>query len=62
DELHRTNLSGLAVAHDGSVTDYFFRRGVPYCAAVKTTTRAPSLGCQRVNLVWIHGLIELAAG
>lgn len=62
DDHHNTNLSGLIVAHDGSVTDYFFRRGVPYCAALETTTRAEMSACHRVNLVWIHGFIELAAG
>jgi hypothetical protein len=62
DDHHHANLSGLIVAHDGSITDYFFRRGVPYCAALETTTRAPLEACHRVNLVWIHGFIELAAG
>ncbi|HLT40943.1 MAG TPA: hypothetical protein VK034_31915 [Enhygromyxa sp.] len=61
DDHHRTDGSGLVVAHDGSVTDYFFRRGVPYCAALETTTRAPLSACHRVNLIWIHGFIELAA-
>jgi hypothetical protein len=31
----------LIELHDGSVTDYFFRRGVPYTAALETTTQTP---------------------
>lgn len=62
DDHHHTDDAGLVVAHDGSVSDYFFRLGVPYCAALETTTRAPMSACHRVNLVWIHGFIDLAAG
>lgn len=58
---HRTDGLGLVVFHDGSITDYFHRRGVPYCAALETTTHSPMEACHRVNLVWIHGFIELAA-
>jgi predicted deacylase len=61
DTHHRTDPAGLIVAHDGSITDYFWRRGVPYCAALETTTHTPMAACHRVNLVWIHGFIELAA-
>lgn len=61
DTHHRTDSSGLIVAHDGSVTDYLWRRGVPYCATLETTTHSPMEACHRVNLVWIHGFIELAA-
>jgi hypothetical protein len=61
DPHHHTDRSGLVVANDGSITDYFLRRGVPYCAALETTTHSPMSACHRVNLVWIHGFIELAA-
>lgn len=61
DTHHHTDSSGLIVAHDGSITDYFFRRGVPYCATLETTTHSPMSACHRVNLVWVHGFIELAA-
>lgn len=61
DTHHRTDSHGLIVAHDGSVTDYFWHRGVPYCATLETTTHSPMEACHRVNLVWIHGFIELAA-
>jgi hypothetical protein len=61
DPQHRTGPSGLVVSHDGSVSDYFFRRGVPYCATLETTTHSPMSACHRVNLIWIHGFIDLAA-
>jgi hypothetical protein len=52
---------GLIELHDGSVTDYFFRRGVPYTAALETTTRTPLRLSHEVNLIWIRGFIELVA-
>jgi hypothetical protein len=56
-----TDEDGLIALHDGSVTDYFFRRGVPYTAAVETTTRSPMEACHQVNLIWILGFVDLAA-
>ena len=61
DAHHHTDPAGLVVAHDGSITDYFHRRGVEYCATLETTTHSPMEVCHRVNLIWIHGFIELAA-
>ncbi len=61
DKHHRTDSHGLVWFHDGSVTDYFFRRGVPWCATLETTTCSSMGQCHAVNLVWIRGFIELAA-
>jgi hypothetical protein len=61
DEDVRTDADGLIELHDGSVTDYLFRRGVTTAAALETTTRTPLPLCHRVNLIWIHGFLELAA-
>lgn len=61
DEHHKTDQYGLLHHHDGSVTDYFLRRGVRFTAALETTTRTPLDACHRVNLIWIKGFIELAA-
>lgn len=57
-----TDDDGLIVLHDGSVTDYFHRRGTPFAVALETTTAAPLTRCHAVNLVWLEGLIALAAG
>jgi predicted deacylase len=62
DEHHRANELGLIVAHDGSVTDYYFRRGVPFAAALETTTRTRREDANAINLIWIRGFIDLAAG
>lgn len=61
DEHHITDADGLIASHDGSVTDYFMRKGVPYTAALETTTHTPLASCHAVNLLWIRGFIELAA-
>jgi hypothetical protein len=61
DEHHVTDADGLIASHDGSVTDYFMRKGVPYTAALETTTRTPLASCHAVNLIWIRGFIDLAA-
>jgi predicted deacylase len=58
--LH-TDGDGLIEFHDGSVTDYYLRRGTPFAAALETTTRTPQELCERANLIWIRGFIELAA-
>jgi predicted deacylase len=61
DEDVRTDGDGLIELHDGSVTDYLFRRGVPVTSALETTTHAPLPLCHQVNLTWIHGFLDLAA-
>lgn len=60
DEHRHTDPDGLIVFHDGSVTDYFARAGVPYTATLETTTRTPMERCHAINLAWIHGFIRLA--
>ncbi len=61
DEVNRTNGMGLIEYHDGSVTDFYWRRGVPYAAALETTTFTAMADCHAINLIWIRGFIELAA-
>ena len=61
DEVNRTSADGLIEYNDGSVTDYYLRRGVPYAAALETTTSTPLETCHTVNLIWIRGFIDLAA-
>jgi hypothetical protein len=61
DERNHTNSEGLIEYNDGSVTDYFFRRGVPWAAALETTTHTPLEACHAVNLIWLRGFIDLAA-
>jgi hypothetical protein len=57
----RSSHDGLIWFHDGSITDYFFRRGTPFCAALETTTQAPLERCHAVNLIWLRGFVDLAA-
>jgi len=61
DENHYTDADGLIEYHDGSVTDYFTRLGVPYAAALETTTRTPLEACHTINRLWVRGFIDLAA-
>jgi hypothetical protein len=61
DDDVRTDPDGLIELHDGSVTDYLFRRGVPFAAALETTTDTPLPVAHQVNLAWILGFIDLAA-
>jgi hypothetical protein len=61
DGVH-SDADGLIQHHDGSVTDYFFRRGVRYTAALETTTQTPGPLSDEVNMIWIRGFIELVAG
>ncbi len=57
-----TDPQGLIELYDGSVTDYFFRRGVSRAAALETTTGTPAAAADAVNLIWIRGFIDLASG
>lgn len=61
DEWHRAGEDGLVEAHDGSVTDLFYRRGSRFLAALETTTATPLAVCHAVNRIWLAGFIELAA-
>jgi hypothetical protein len=56
-----TDADGLIRLHDGSITDYFHRRGVPHTVALETTTAVPMPICHEVNLIWIKGFIDFAA-
>jgi hypothetical protein len=61
DEHHRANALGLVESNDGSVTDYYYRRGVPFTAALETTTHMRLEACHAINLIWICGFVDLAA-
>lgn len=61
DEYNRTDAHGLIRYHDGSVTDWFYRRGTRFCAALETTTRTPLQRCYEVNFIWVCGFIDLIA-
>jgi hypothetical protein len=61
DEVNRTDPHGLIEYNDGSVTDYFMRSGVPYTAALETTTQTPLEASHAINLIWVRGFIDLAA-
>lgn len=61
DEQNVTDEDGLIVYHDGSVTDWYMRQGVPYTATLETTTPMSMDACHAVNLIWIRGFIDLAA-
>ena len=50
---------GAIECHDGSITDHYHRAGVPYVAAVETTTETPAETADEINLIWIYGFIDL---
>lgn len=57
----RTNRHGLIVHHDGSNSDWFHRRGVPYVAVLETSTVTPPEKSHAINRLWVKGLIRLVA-
>jgi glucose-6-phosphate dehydrogenase assembly protein OpcA len=59
--LLATDKEGLIEFHDGSVTDYFWRRGAKWAAAVESTVETPMVACHRIHLAWIRGFIDLVA-
>ncbi|MBX7114536.1 MAG: succinylglutamate desuccinylase/aspartoacylase family protein [Myxococcaceae bacterium] len=58
---HVTDADGLLVHHDGSITDYFFRRGTPFTAVLETSTATPQEKAIAVNVLWMKGFIDFAA-
>jgi hypothetical protein len=57
----RADAEGFIECHDGSITDHFHRAGVPYVAAIETTTDTPRGLADEINLIWLRGFIDLAA-
>ncbi|HVV50763.1 MAG TPA: succinylglutamate desuccinylase/aspartoacylase family protein [Polyangia bacterium] len=57
----RADAEGFIICPDGSITDRYHRAGVPYVAAIETTTETPAALADEINLIWIRGFIDLAA-
>lgn len=57
----RADEEGFIICPDGSITDRFHRAGVPYTAAIETTTETPAALADEINLIWIRGFIDLCA-
>jgi hypothetical protein len=57
----RADAEGFVDTHDGSVTDRFHRAGVRYTAAIETSTDTPKETADEINLIWIHGFVDLVA-
>lgn len=55
------DAEGFIEVHDGSITDHYHRAGVPFTAAIETTTDTPRALADEINLIWIRGFIDLAA-
>lgn len=56
-----TDDEGFIVAHDGSVSDYFFRRGTRHVAVIETSVDTPLDACFAIYRIWIRGFLDLAA-
>ncbi len=54
------DAEGFIECHDGSITDHFHRAGVPFTAAIETTTDTPWALADEINLLWARGFIDLA--
>jgi hypothetical protein len=57
----RADAEGFIECHDGSITDHFHRAGVPFTAAIETTTDTPFALADTINMLWARGFIDLAA-
>ncbi len=61
-EQKLTDEFALIVDHDGSVTDYFHRRGTRWTATLETSTATPMEKSTFVNLIWMKAFVDFAAG
>jgi predicted deacylase len=57
-----TDGCGLIVDHDGSVSDYFRRRGTRWVVTLETSTATPIDRSTQVNLLWVKQFVDFAAG
>lgn len=53
---------GFLALHDCTLTDLFWRLGVPYSVAFETGVQVPLSKVVKINRVWIERMIDLAAG
>ncbi len=51
--------NGCVERHDGSISDYLHRLGVPHTVVVETTCDTPIEKAVEANMIWIRGIIEL---
>ncbi len=57
----KSDKNGFIIRYDGSWPDLMYRLGTKHCVTVETTGKTPvNLAC-KVNLIWILGIIDLAA-
>lgn len=54
-----TDDLGFIEQHDCSLTDLFFHLGARHSITVETIAVTPLEVCDRVNMIWIRGLIDL---
>ena len=59
---HRTSdADGLLLHHDGSITDYFYRKGVRWTAVLETSTATPIERSSAINLLWMKAFVDFTA-
>lgn len=57
-----TDARGGIVRHDGTLGDYLWRAAaLRYCVTAETTGAVSAEIADRVNLIWIHGILDLVA-
>lgn len=61
EEIPVSDEHGFIRRHDCTITDLFFRLGIPYTVAVETTGAVPLETAMNVNLTWVKGIIDLVA-
>lgn len=57
----KSDIYGCIVRHDGSLTDLLYRLGTPYCVAPEVTIGVRQTVADKINLLWIKGIIDLVA-
>ncbi|MFZ2202276.1 MAG: hypothetical protein WAV56_02655, partial [Microgenomates group bacterium] len=50
---------GFIVRHDGTFSDFFYRRGARYSVTTETSGATPIGKACLVNWIWIRGIIDL---
>lgn len=61
DPKNASDENGFIFRHDGSLMDLMWRLGAKHCLTVETTGATPLDDAVRINMLWVEGLLEIAA-
>ncbi len=60
-KAYQLDKHGIITIHDGTVTDFLYRKGTKHAITIETDIKMSPKTAQKINLLWIKELIDLIA-